>query len=455
MKRSLLMILTGLLIAGCAGTGYGPAEQSIRDQNYNRAIREYLKVLNPHARDGKRYVYYEKEAFTGIGSVYWHMGKYETAIKILNTVLEKSPEYGKALYYLGMSYEGLGREENARDAYLKYPRLSVDDPFRSVIVGRLDWINRRTTSRKIQQALGRENQITFADLPENSVAVMYFMNLSRSPDYRPLQTGLAEVLINDLNQVEGITAVDRFRINALMAELNLNIEHLSNESWIPRFAKLLNASHVLTGSYMVSNDMRMTLDANLYDVGEIMLPERAEFDGALNRLFRMEKEMVLFLLEQFGLELTLHQREDLVQIPTENMAAFLRYCRGLEAIDYGDYPAAQQHFQEAVSMDPNFYLAMDWLMLPEMWQATHNQNINRVNHEIMEMIRTTPRGQIKLVYKPKPALLSPWNRLQWLAMRQNAGLIPGNDTREAFAEAVEVGVDIIPELLAEPPRPVR
>lgn len=455
MKRSFFILFTGLLLTGCATTGYGPAEKAIQNQDYNRAIREYLKVLNPHARDGKRYIYYEKEAFTGIGAAYWHMEKFETAIKILNTVLEKNPEYGKALFYLGLSYEGLAQEEDARKVYQKYPRLYVNDPFRSVMVGRLDWINRRTTARQIQRALDQEKQIRFDDLPPNSIAIMYFMNLSRSPEYRPLQTGLTEVLINDLNQVDGINTVDRFKLNALMAELNLNVEHLSNESWIARFAKLLNASYVLTGSYMVSSDLRMTLDAILYEAAEIMLPERAEFDGSLARFFRMQKELVLYIVDQFGMELTLQQRENLVQIPTENITAFLRYCRGLEAIDYGDYLAAQDFFREAISLDPEFYLAMDWLMLPEMWQATHNQNINRVNHEVMNMIKTTPRGQVRLVYKPEPELVSPWNRLQWQAMRQNAGLIPGNDTREAFMEAVEVGADVLPELLAEPPRPVQ
>ena len=153
MKRSFLIILTGLLLAGCAGTGYGPAERSLQNQDFNRAIREYLKVLNPHMRDGKRYIYYEKEAFTGIGVVYWHMGKYDTAIKIFKTVLEKNPEYGKALFYLGFSYEGLGDEIEAKKVYMRYPSIYVNDLFRSVIIGRLDWINRRTSSRQVQKAL--------------------------------------------------------------------------------------------------------------------------------------------------------------------------------------------------------------------------------------------------------------------------------------------------------------
>ncbi|NQT25344.1 tetratricopeptide repeat protein [candidate division KSB1 bacterium] len=455
MKRSLLIFLIGLILVGCAGTGYGPAEKSLKNQDYNQAIREYLKVLNPHSRDGKRYIYYEKEAFTGIGSVYWHMEKYETAIKILKPVLEKNPEYGKALYYLGLSYEGLGQEIKAQNAYKKYPNIYVNDPFRSVIVGRLDYIRKRTSARQIQQALDQEKSLRFEDLPQQSVAIMYFMNLSNSPEYRPLQTGLAELIIQDLNQVEGIEAVDRFKLNALMAEMNLNVEHLSNESWIARFSKLLNVSTIVTGSYMISADMRMTLDANLYEASEIMLPERVEFDGSLARIFRTQKELVIHIVDQLGLELTIQQRENLIQIPTENMMAFLKYCRGLEAIDYGDYLAAQEFFQEAISLDPRFYLALDWLMLPEMWQATHNQNLNRVNYEVMSMIKTTSRGQTRLAYTPKPELVSTWNRLQWLAMRQNAGLIPGNDTRKAFVEAIEFSADLLPELLAEPPRPAQ
>ena len=455
MKRSLLIMITGLLLAGCAGTGYGPAERSIQDQNYSQAIRAYLRVLNPHMRDGRRYIYYEKEAFTGIGVAYWHMGKYETAIKILNTVLDKNPEYGKALFYLGLSYEGLGKDIEAKKVYMRYTAIFPNDLFRSVIIGRLDWIKRRSASRQIQQALEQERYLSFEDLQRTSVAAMYFMNLSSSPEYRPLQTGLTELIIHDLNLIEGIDVVDRFKLNALMAEMNLNVEHLSNESWIGRFAKLLDAATIVTGSYMISSDLRMTLDANLYEAGEIMLPERVEFDGSLSRLFKIQKELVIHIIDQLGMELTVQQRERIVQIPTENMLAFLKYCRGLEAIDYGDYLAAQELFQQAITLDPNFSLAMDWLMLPEMWQATHSQNLKRVDYEVMSMIKTTSRGKTRLAYTPKPELVSTWNRLQWLAMRQNAGLIPSNDTREAFLEAVEIGADVLPELLGEPPRPVQ
>ena len=71
------------------------------------------------------------------------------------------------------------------------------------------------------------------------------------------------------------------------------------------------------------------------------------------------------------------------------------------------------------------------------------------------MIKTTSRGKTRLAYAPKPDLVSTWNRLQWLAMRQNAGMIPGSDTREAFPEAIEIGAEVLPQLLGEPPRPVQ
>jgi len=454
MKLRMLGALFLLTVfMGCAASKYRPADRYLEKKEYNEAIRAYLRLLDPHLRDGKRYIYYDREAVTGIGIVYWHMRRYQTAVKIFRMVVDKDPSFGKALFYLGLSFEGMGRDDEAIQVYRKYFIIPSYNPYRQVLRGRMDWLVRSKISREIQFALQNEAQLNIADLPEKSVAVLYFLSLSEDSQWEPLQKGLAEMIITDLSQIDEIKIVERLRLNQLMEELRLSTTGFMDEKTAPRMGKLLGARTLVKGSYMVMPDLKMTLDASIYEADKSFLPTASNFEGNLSRFFRMEKELVLRILDYYGIELTLQQRERILQIPTENMMAFMNYCGGLDAADRGDFGEAMRYFQRAVELDADFQLAKDQLMSPKLWEATHGQNLVRVQYEVTQLIKTTPKGEVQMVIAP-PDLVSTWNRLQWMGVHQNAGFIPGNDTRESFQEAEE-GSSLVPKRLGEPPKPVK
>ena len=223
----------------------------------------------------------------------------------------------------------------------------------------------------------------------------------------------------------------------------------------PRLAKLMGARTMIKGSYMVMSNLKMTLDAGIYDIEKIHIPNSASMEGTLVNLFRLEKELVLRILEYFGIQLSPQQREKILKIPTQNMGAFLSYCHGLVALDMGDFQTSQQHFHRAVRLDASFQQARDKLMPPKIWDATHNRNLNRVNHELAELIKTGKRGSAEFAYIPPVDLVSPWNRLQWMATCQQAGFIPSNDTRESFIDASLHSAPVLPVQLDEPPSPTK
>lgn len=456
MKLKLLVALfLLLLLGGCTATRYATAERHLEKGEYNEAIRAYLRLLDPHSRGGKKYIYYDKEATTGVGIAYWHMHKYSTSVRILQTVLDKDPTYGKALFYLGMSYEAMGREDDAIHTYRRYPSIPPNNSYRSVLVGRLNWVVRRKIGREIQSALENEDQLDPATFPEKSVAVLYFLSLSENPQWEPLKTGLAEMLITDLSQVEELQVVERLRINQIMQELRLGISGLVDQETAPRLAKLMGARTLIKGSYMVMSNLKMTLDAGIYDIEKIHIPNLVSLEGSLAHLFRLEKELVLRILEHLGIRLSPQQREKILKIPTQNMSAFLSYCHGLTALDNGDFKTAQQHFHRAVRLDDSYQQARDKLMPAKIWDATHNRNLNRVNHELADLIKTGRKGDAEFVYIPPVDLVSPWNRLQWMAIYQRAGFIPSNDTRESFIDASLHSAPVLPVQLDEPPNPTK
>ena len=447
-----VLLLFLVLLGGCAASRYGSAERYLKRREYDKALRAYLMLLEPHVREGKRYIYYDKEAVTGVGIVYWYMKRYETAAKVFQAVVAKDCNFGKALFYLGMSLEGLGREDEAIKTYRRYYRTASYDPYRQAMRGRLDWLVRWKVSLEIEQALQNEAQLQVAGFPEMSVAVLYFLNLSEDSQWEPLQKGLAEMMITDLSQIEELKVIERLRLNKLMEELRLGASGIVDDETAPRVGKLLGSRTLVKGSYMVMSDLKMTLDAGIYKIDKPYFTETSNFEGNLSRLFRMEKELVLRIVDYFGIVLTPQQRERILKIPTENMMAFMSYCQGLDALDQGDFKRAEGHFRNAIRLDRDFTMAQDLLISANIWEATHSRNLVRVNYDLARAIQTTPSGKPEIV-RPPPALLSTWNRLQWMGMQQNAGFLPGNDTREAVQEAQFRGVGVVPELLPEPPNP--
>ena len=99
------------LLMGCAVTPYRQAESYISKKEYRQALQIYLRALNPHTVNGKRVIGYEPEAMTGIGVVLYHMKRTNTAARVLSQVARRTPQYGKALYYLGGCYETLKKTD--------------------------------------------------------------------------------------------------------------------------------------------------------------------------------------------------------------------------------------------------------------------------------------------------------------------------------------------------------
>ncbi|HEX9933560.1 MAG TPA: tetratricopeptide repeat protein [bacterium] len=454
MKWTWLAVLAGsTLLVGCSVSPYRSAEKYVEQKEYNQAIREYLILLEPHMRDGKRFVFYDREGITGIGVVYWEMKRYETAVKILKMVVEKDPAYGKALFYLGMSYEGLGNETEAIRAYKSYSQLSPDDLFRQVLAGRLDWMVRNKIAREIDAAMSQESQLNPATYPERSVAVLSFLSLSDNREWEPLQTGLAEMIITDLSQVEGLEVAERLKVDQLMDELQLSASGLADENTSLRFGKLVGVRNLVKGSYLVMGDRKMTLDAGVFQAANPAQPTSYSLDGNLARVFQMEKELVFNIISHFGITLTPQEREKLLKIPTESMDGFMHYCRGVRALDHGDFKGATRFFQSALMADANFEWARNRLVMPEIWDVTHSQNLFRMSNEVAQWIKVTSRGIAQVTYKPPPDMLSTYSRLQLMGRQQSVGFLPGNESREAFDEAIMNGVQVLPELLGEPPQP--
>ncbi len=448
---SICVIL--FLFTGCSSTKYSTAEKYVKNKQYEAAVREYLKLLSPHKRGNKRYIHYDKEAMAGIGIVYMNMLKYENAIKIFERVLIKDPGYGKALFHLGLTYEGMGKSDKALDVYKKYFETKPLDPYRHAMIARKDFILSSWAEEEIETKIAAQSQVNLNLIDTKQIAVVYFLNLSNNPDWLPFQTGLCDLLISDLSKVDKFNVVSREKIDAVLNQLRIIPEEIMNDEIADQVARVLGVRVLVRGSYMIMDNMNMTLDVEYYDAGRKHLSKQENFEADIYNLFQIEKEIVLKLIDYNAIQMDAITRDNILEIPTNNMEAFFQYSNGIYSMDVGDIETAQVHFSKALNLDNNFILAYDRLIYPEVWDATHHENINRVQQEINTWARSLPRGRL-VAYKPPRPLASTWNRLQWMTTQQENLFIPSEDSRKAIQEADYIGIRVTPRLLVTPPSPL-
>jgi hypothetical protein len=85
----------------------------------------------------------------------------------------------------------------------------------------------------------------------------------------------------------------------------------------------------------------------------------AQASGTFKQLLDLEKQVVFGLATELGIQLTDAERQRIQRQGPKNLAAFLAYSQGLEALDRGDYRAAAQAFSAAVRADPSFQQARE------------------------------------------------------------------------------------------------
>jgi tetratricopeptide (TPR) repeat protein len=344
-KLVAICALAGILFSACASSHLARGNRALEEKNYPRAVAELRAAIKQNPRN--------TAAIRDLGITLCEMKAYEKAVLILQQAQKQDSTDGLTRLYLGEAYEQSGQLEQAIAVYRDYSKAKESEA-RSQLRIRLDFAILARLREQARQALANEQNLNPQDLAENSVAVLNFQHLGGANEYAPLSRGLADMVITDLSQVRALTVVERSRMQALLDEMGLGQSGLVEEASAPRVANLLGAKTVLQGSFLDHNGMEIRLDANLTNVSTQQSRSVGTMTGELARFFRLEKNMVLRVVRQMGIRLTPAEEQAILMIPTENLLAFLAYCRGLEARDRGDYEKAEQEFREAVGQDQEF-----------------------------------------------------------------------------------------------------
>jgi TolB-like protein/class 3 adenylate cyclase len=187
-------------------------------------------------------------------------------------------------------------------------------------------------------------------IPEKSIAILPFENLSGDKANAYFAEGIHEEILMRLSKIADLKVISR-----------TSTEHYkSAPENLSEIAKQLGVAHILEGSVQKSGEavrvnvqlIKATNDSHLW--GDT-------FDRKLTDIFSVESEVAKAIAEQLRAKLTGREEQVIAAKPTDNVEAYDAYLRGLAyTLKTGNSPAnalgAQKYLREALRLDPKFTL---------------------------------------------------------------------------------------------------
>jgi TolB-like protein/Tfp pilus assembly protein PilF len=188
-----------------------------------------------------------------------------------------------------------------------------------------------------------------AELPQKSIAVLPFDNLSRDPDNAYFCEGVQDEILTRLAKVADLKVISR-----------TSTQHFkSTPDNLPQIAKQLGVAHVVEGSVQKANDqvrvnvqlINALTDAHLW--GDT-------YDRKLTDIFAVESEIAKTIAETLQAKLTGSEKSSIAKTPTANPEAYELYLKGRffwNKRNGEDLRKAIDYFNQAIAKDPNYALA--------------------------------------------------------------------------------------------------
>jgi TolB-like protein len=293
-----------------------------------------------------------------LAKAYYSAKRFADARRAVGTTLRLQPANDEAQVYLGLSYEGLTQYDSARAVYSGLLASRPRGAVQRLLSGRLAILTRLELRSAAREAIVRESQLAGTPPEPNTVAVMTFRYTGGDSAFRPLERGLASLVVTDLSRVRQLTIVERARLQALLDELQLAESGRVDAATGARSGRLVRASEVVQGQFSVGETSQLRMDATVVRATDAQVTASGSNADQLQALFDIEKAVVFQLLAKLGITLTPAERVAISERPTRDIQAFLLYSRGLEAWDGGDFAAAAGFFAAAARRDPSFGAAV-------------------------------------------------------------------------------------------------
>lgn len=341
---ALVVCFVSSMIQSCSTNYLFVGERELQRGNYIEAHRIFEKALS----QGVDTV----QCYAGIGT-----SQFFTSNRNALTNLRKSDTLSsnatKSTFIHAIVAQDSGYFNEAAQAYSRCISLPELQPYQKQITemqtGLMKEVQRLQTMHEMYERSAE------AKLPINTIAVLPITYPSDDSLLSLVGIGFADFLTTDFSKVKSLTVVERTRLQEIITELNR--ESMDYDvSTLPKKGRLLGASKLIDCS-LGRKTNAIAIDARVVKTEDGKIQTTDLQSGQEEKLFTLEKRLVLNLVQRMKVNITAEERRDILIPQTENLQAFFAYCRGLQAADQFDYQAASKYFEEAMKLDATFQSA--------------------------------------------------------------------------------------------------
>src|SRR5213596_710559 len=190
---------------------------------------------------------------------------------------------------------------------------------------------------------------TGSAIPEKSIAVLPFDNLSRDPDNAYFCEGVQDEILTRLAKVSDLKVVSR-----------TSTQHFkSSPDNLPQIAKQLGVMNILEGSVQKAAD-QVRVNVQLINALSDAHLWADTYDRKLTDIFAVESEIAQNVADALRATLTGSEKTAMSKKPTANPEAYELYLKGRffwNKRTSADLRKAVDYFNQAVAKDPSYALA--------------------------------------------------------------------------------------------------
>jgi TolB-like protein/class 3 adenylate cyclase/Tfp pilus assembly protein PilF len=194
-----------------------------------------------------------------------------------------------------------------------------------------------------------------AAVPEKSIAVLPFENLSDNKDNAFFTDGVQDEILTDLSKIADLKVISRTSVMQYKTGTSRNLRDIAQQ---------LGVAHLVEGSVQrAANKVRV--NAQLIDARNDAHLWGQTYDRDLADVFAIQSEIAKAIADQLQAKLSPNEKAAIQERPTANVAAFEEYSRAKSILVNVAFTATQQKqylqaialLKSAVARDPSFYAA--------------------------------------------------------------------------------------------------
>ena len=259
-------------------------------------------------------------------------------------------------WYYDVTEQGIVRTPPAHPNQLVDLSLHKAD---FIILSALTIIVGVVTYGLIEEILGSEEleqpAVVTREIPEHSVAVLPFVNLSGDPEQEYFSDGISEELLNALARLTGLHVPARTS-SFYFKDKNEKIEIIGEQ---------LGVRTVLEGSVRMAGDqVRITAQLVNASDGYHLWSESYDRELTTNSIFSIQREIAEEIANALQTTLTPVDQSRLRSVRTENLEAYIMYLAGRNNLNLRrleNMQQARKQFEQAIDLDPNYAQAYSGL----------------------------------------------------------------------------------------------